>query len=195
MTAALQRLDDLGLADKQNWTVDDLASLPEDLRYELIDGRLILPSPTGMHQILGMDVAFALRPGCPPDYAPAVDLSLKMNPSNEPRPDVVVGKRSSYRRSPVPVDDALLAVEIISPSSRSIDMVDKVAIYAKFGIQHYWVLDPWLATGAAMTVFRLERGVYEFVVKTQGVFRTEVPFPVTLDLPALTDQWRDDDHC
>src|SRR4051812_18933884 len=32
--------------DEREWTVDDLASLPEDLRYELIDGRLVLPSPT-----------------------------------------------------------------------------------------------------------------------------------------------------
>jgi hypothetical protein len=41
----------LNLPDRQDWTVDDLASLPEDLRYELIDGRLILPSPTAIHQI------------------------------------------------------------------------------------------------------------------------------------------------
>ncbi len=44
MTAALH-LPDL-LRDKQDWTVDDLASLPDDLHYELIDGRLLLPSPT-----------------------------------------------------------------------------------------------------------------------------------------------------
>ena len=40
----------LNLPDKQEWTVDDLASLPKDLRYELVDGRLILPSPTAIHQ-------------------------------------------------------------------------------------------------------------------------------------------------
>jgi hypothetical protein len=36
----------LNLPDKQDWTVDDLASFPKDLRYELIDGRLILPCPS-----------------------------------------------------------------------------------------------------------------------------------------------------
>jgi hypothetical protein len=62
------------LDEKQDWTVDDLASLPKDLRYELIDGRLILPSPTGFHQILGVEIVLALRPGCPPGYMPIPDL-------------------------------------------------------------------------------------------------------------------------
>jgi len=88
VTAALE----LNLQDKQDWTVDDLATLPKDLRYELIDGRLILPSPTGMHQIFGIDVALALRAHCPVGYAPVTDLSLKINNRNEPHPDVVVIK-------------------------------------------------------------------------------------------------------
>jgi hypothetical protein len=36
MTAALN------LPDRQDWTVDDLADLPKDLRYELVNGRLTL---------------------------------------------------------------------------------------------------------------------------------------------------------
>lgn len=77
MTAALN------LPDKQDWTVDDLASLPKDLRYELIDGRLILPSPTAIHQDIGVRVLMALEANCPPDLMVVLDLSLKVDYRNE----------------------------------------------------------------------------------------------------------------
>jgi Uma2 family endonuclease len=33
-------------------------------------------------------------------------------------------------------------VEIISPSSRSIDRVRKMALYARAGVPEYWIADP-----------------------------------------------------
>jgi hypothetical protein len=39
----------LNLPDRTEWTVEDLAELPVDLPYELINGRLIVPSPTALH--------------------------------------------------------------------------------------------------------------------------------------------------
>src|SRR3954447_26788895 len=98
MTAALELsslLHEPNLLDeKQDWTVDDLASLPEDLRYELIDGRLILPSPTFMHQEICLELVLMLRPNCPPTHGPVFDLSLEVDRRNEPRPDVVVMRRA-----------------------------------------------------------------------------------------------------
>src|SRR4051794_33832490 len=104
MTAALSLSE---IQDKHDWTVDDLASLPKDLRYELIDGRLVLPSPTGIHQFIGVEIVLALRAGCPPDLMPVVDLSLKVDYRNEPRPDVVVIDRKRANSSPVPVESAV----------------------------------------------------------------------------------------
>jgi Uma2 family endonuclease len=185
MTAALQ-LPSL-LDEKQDWTVDDLASLPKDLRYELIDGRLILPSPTGFHQILGVELVLALRPGCPPGYEPVPDMSLSINQRNESRPDVVVIPESALTRSPVPIENALLAVEIISPSSRARDMRAKVKAYAAAGVTSYWVLDPAVADGIVLTEFRPGKsGSYDVVTSTSKLFVTDVPYPVTIDLPALT---------
>ncbi|MEU8231883.1 Uma2 family endonuclease [Actinoplanes sp. NPDC048967] len=183
MTAALH------LPEKQDWTVDDLVSLPEDLRYELIDGRLILPSPTGVHQIIGVEVVLALRPGCPRGYAPVPDLSLKINNRNEPRPDVVVISLDHIGRSPAPVEGAILAIEIISPDSHFRDMYAKAKVYAAAGVENYWVLDPLFEDGIVLSQFRPgPNGEYEMVGSTRGVFSTDVPFPVTIDLPALTAQ-------
>ncbi|MCU7723697.1 Uma2 family endonuclease [Actinoplanes sp. KI2] len=185
MTAAL-KLRSL-LDEKQDWTVDDLASLPKDLRYELIDGRLILPCPTGFHQILGVELVLALRSHCPPGYEPVPDMSLSVDQGNEPRPDVVVIPERALLRSPVPIDNALLAVEIISPSSRARDMTAKVRDYAAAGVQSYWTLNPAAADGVVLTEFRLgEHGAYDVVTSTSKLFTTEVPYSVIVDLPALT---------
>jgi Uma2 family endonuclease len=181
MTAALC------LPDKQDWTVDDLASLPEDLRYELIDGRLVLPSPTGFHQILGVELVIALRAGCPSGYKPVPDLSLAINRRNEPRPDVVVVRKGQLTRSPVPVEIALLAVEVVSPDSHFRDMYAKAKIYAAAGVENYWVIDPMFKDGIVLSQFRPgPSGDYEMVGSTRQVFTTDVPFPVTIDLPGLT---------
>ncbi len=174
------------LPDRREWTVDDLAELPPDYRYELINGRLIVPSPTALHQDLMIDVAVALRSGCTPEYLVSVDLSLRVNHRNEPRPDVVVIRSERVNRSPVPVSDAILAVEIISPDSTFRDMYEKAHIYARAGVPTYWVIDP-LHDKFTLTEFLLgSNGEYEPGAHTSEVFTTDRPWSVTVDLPALT---------
>ncbi|HEV8566166.1 MAG TPA: Uma2 family endonuclease [Actinoplanes sp.] len=181
MTAALN------LPDKQDWTVDDLASLPKDLRYELIDGRLILPSPTAIHQDIGVRVLMALEANCPRDLMVVLDLSLKVDYRNEPRPDVVVIKRSRANVSPVPVGDAILAVEVLSPDWHFRDMYAKAKVYAAAEVAHYWVIDPLDQHGIVLTEFGPgDNGSYEILRSTDKVFAAEAPYPVTVDLPALT---------
>ena len=85
------------LPERQEWTVDDLAELPKDLPYELINGRLIVPSPTALHQDLCVDVLLALDVNCPPEFLVSIDLSLQVDRRNEPRPDVVVIRRRARR--------------------------------------------------------------------------------------------------
>jgi Uma2 family endonuclease len=186
MTAALQ-LPSL-LDEKHDWTVDDLASLPKDLRYELIDGRLILPSPTHFHQEVCAELRSMLRPNCPPGYRPVIDVSLAVDQRNEPRPDVVVGRMSDGLHSPAPIEGALLLVEVVSPTSHFRDMHAKVRTFAAAGVGSYWVVDPTFAGGVVLTEFRLgDNGQYDLVTSTNKVFTTDVPYPVTIDVPALTE--------
>jgi Uma2 family endonuclease len=185
MTAALKlpsRLD-----EKRDWTVDDLASLPKDLRYELIDGRLVVsPSPTPLHQDLGVRLLLALETACPADLMVVTDLSLRVDARNEPRPDVVVIDRKLVSVSPVPVEAAVLAIEVISPDSTLRDLHSKPRLLARAGLPNYWVLDPFHAEGIVLAVFRLgSDGQYSLVAETSQAIETDVPFPVTVDLPAL----------
>jgi Uma2 family endonuclease len=185
MIAALRLPDEL--VDKREWTVDDLASLPKDLRYELIDGTLILPSPTGIHQEIAWEVIYALRANCPRQLMMAADMSLQVDRRNEPRPDVLVYPRKHGTVSPAPLGSGILAVEVISPDSNIRDLHTKPKVYAKAGVPSYWVIDPFHDAGVVLAEFRLDdTGQYALLTETAKIFSTEVPFPVTLDLPALT---------
>ncbi|MFB9234295.1 Uma2 family endonuclease [Plantactinospora siamensis] len=170
----------------REWTVDDLGELPEDLPYELINGRLILLSPTALHQDLCVRLLLALETNCPPELLVTIDLSVAVDRRNEPRPDVVVIRREQANRTPVPVKDALLAVEVVSPTSTFRDMYDKAKLYAHAGVQTYWVVDP-LHEKVTLTEYALGANrEYDQVTHTADLFGTERPWKVSVDLPALT---------
>ncbi|MFY1574942.1 Uma2 family endonuclease [Verrucosispora sp. WMMD703] len=172
--------------ERSEWTVDDLGELPQDLPYELVNGRLIVPSPTALHQDLCVELLLALEGNCPPDYLVSIDLSMRIDRRNEPRPDVVAIRREHANRSPVPVEDALLAVEVIPPTSTFRDLYDKAKVYAHAGVRSYWVVDP-LHEKMTLTEYTLSpSGDYEVAAHTEDLFVTERPWKVSVDLPALT---------
>ena len=115
------------------------------------------------------------------------DLSMRVDRRNEPRPDVVVIRRRHAGQSPVPVEDALLAVEVVSPTSTFRDMYDKAKVYAHAGVPSYWVVDP-LQERVTLTEYTLGAGGrdYEQITHTEDLFVTERPWKVSVDLPALT---------
>jgi Uma2 family endonuclease len=176
----------LNLPERQDWTVDDLASLPKDLRYELIDGRLILPSPTPFHQYLNRQVANALELNCPDGFLISSDQSVAIDRDNEPRPDIVVIRDEGASRTPVWVEYILLAGEVISPSSTIQDRRDKAKKYASFGIPHYWTIDP-LAARVTLTEYLLgDDNVFHVRLITDEAVTLKLPWEVRLDLPGWT---------
>lgn len=180
-----------GLPGDGEWTVNDLSQLPPDLRYELIDGRLIhLPSPTFLHQELCFQLAIMLRQNCPRGWLPGIDISLKVDIRNEPRPDVLVADPRRGRRSPLPIEAAHLVVEIVSPTSHRRDLLDKVRLYARAGVQSYWVIHPRGDT-LTLTERQLADDGYRITAETDGLFVTDWPWKVSIDLPALSDSVRD----
>ena len=174
------------LPERHEWTVDDLGDLPKDLPYELINGRLIVPSPTAVHQELCVELLLALRVNCPPEYLVSIDLSMRVDRRNEPRPDGGAIRREHATVAPVPVEDALLAVEVVFSTSTFRDMYDKAKVYAHAGIRSYWVVDP-LQERVTLTEYALGADrEYEQVAHTEDLFVTERPWKVSVDLPALT---------
>lgn len=133
-----------------NWTVEMLDALPEDLqRYELIDGVLhVTPAPSDVHQFViaefyarfreylrGSTVARAL-------FSPA-DVRRADRSRNRVQPDVFVVRLSEGKRPvyPYKMSDLLLAIEVESPSNPTLDYQVKRPLYLKEGVE-YWIANP-----------------------------------------------------
>jgi Uma2 family endonuclease len=74
----------------------------------------------------------------------------------------------------------MLAVEILSEHNRGRDLVLKRYYYACVGIPRYWIVDPFEHT---LTVLAIDGTEYnpETVVPAGKTWRTDHPFPLTLD--------------
>jgi Uma2 family endonuclease len=179
---------ELDLLRRDDLTVDDIVDLPEDLHYELINGRLVLtPLALPIHQFISGETAYAIRERCPDEFLINVEQAILINRGNELRPDVVLVREEGAGCSPVLPGDVPLAVEVISRSSRTHDREFKLEKYAAVGIPSYWIIDP-LAERVSFTQFRLVAGrtTYEQVMHTDELVTVEEPWKVTLDLPAWT---------
>ncbi len=126
------------------WTVDDLVALPDDgLQYELAEGMLLVtPAPRLLHQRvlrkLSRVVEAATPSGCEVFFAP-VDFQPDRRTSVQP--DLLVVRNQDVRERSVTAPP-LLAVEVLSPSTRSKDLLLKRGIYERAGVGSYWVIDP-----------------------------------------------------
>ncbi|OUZ10577.1 hypothetical protein BHE97_07240 [Aeromicrobium sp. PE09-221] len=171
----------LGLPRGRALTRDDLQSMPDDgHRYELIDGVLIVsPAPRTAHQRASGNLYLALRASCPPElevlYAP-VDVILADDTVIQP--DLVVALRTDVTEHDLPTAP-LLAVEILSPSTRSIDLLLKRDRLARAQCPHYWIVDPDEPSISALT---LDDGDYHATARAVGdeAFETLEPLPVRL---------------
>jgi len=137
-----------------------------DNRYELEDGELILMNPpTGLHSLIiyfisNTFVAEINRLNFPWVCLQTVGVRTAMKRSRIP--DLCVMKRDQILEkldvSAILESSALLAVEIVSPESRTRDYRFKRSEYASIGIPEYWIVDP---VEQKLTVLLLVEGLYE----------------------------------
>lgn len=172
-------------------TLDDWIALPEDntSRYELQEGVLLVsPRAARRHQLAAQRLAQQLDAQLPAKWESVLDMEVVVLAAHPPTvrvPDVVV----TWVGGPedrLPAADVLLAVEIISPGSRSVDLHLKPYEYAEAGIPHYWVvdLDP---PAPSITVYHVgapEIGYVEAPAAT-GELVTTAPFDLRIDIPSL----------
>ncbi|HEU4425291.1 MAG TPA: Uma2 family endonuclease [Pilimelia sp.] len=178
-------------SSRQGFTTADLHALPEDgLRYELIDGSLVVsPSATGGHNAIARWLANLIEDRNPgDDFMVSTDQSATVDDHNELRPDVVVYRSVHVNRSPFPITDVLLVVEVVSPSSALRDTETKRVLYARAGVPAYWIVvaDDDKETIALAELRLADDRTYGYVTHyTTDVFESDFPWPVTIDLPAL----------
>jgi Uma2 family endonuclease len=130
-------------------TYDDLRATPDDgRRYELLEGELcVTPAPSTTHQRISRNLQFILHSHVSIRmlgevlYAP-VDVILADTIVVEPDLIFVASGRSALISERGIEGAPDLVVEILSPSTQQRDLGIKRQLYARYGVAHYWCVDP-----------------------------------------------------
>jgi Uma2 family endonuclease len=130
-------------------TYDDLRATPDDgRRYEIMEGELaVTPAPSTTHQRISRNLEFVLHAYVTQHElgevldAP-VDVILDRTTVVEPDLVFVARARASIITERAIEGPPDLVVEILSPSTEQRDRGAKQQLYGRYGVQHYWRVDP-----------------------------------------------------
>ena len=156
---------------KTKLTYRDYANTPDDERYELIDGELILvPAPSISHQRshrnLGVQMTIFVRQHELGEVFLA-PTDVVLSDTDTVQPDVLFISKDRQRIiTEANIQGAPdLVVEILSPSTSRRDWREKRDLYAEHGVKEYWLADP--AT-KIVWVMLLEDGALDIVETYAG---------------------------
>ncbi len=173
----------VSMAAAEMLTREDLDAMPDDgNRYELIEGEIVVsPSPRTRHQLAVTRLVVLLDAACPEALRvlPA-PFDVVLSEFDVVQPDVLV-------LDPAGLDERslttapLLAVEVLSPTTRRRDLTVKKRLYEQAGVGAYWVVDAE-TDGLALTAWQLREDRYEVVASIAGdeEWTATAPFEVTV---------------
>ncbi len=163
------------------YTVADLErerELDPRLRWELLDGELVMtPAPRFVHQDMVGHLYIRLMQAVPEDLVVAMaPLDVRLSDRTVLQPDLVLARRE--QAGDLAIEGVpLLAVEVLSPSTRRRDLEDKPDTLERAGCPHYWVLDP---EELSLRAWHLVDGRY--VMRTHAAGQQEVRFTEPVEL-------------
>ena len=163
--------------------------------YELLNGRVVMSPPAGWpHAQIGVNVTLALR-----QYADrhrtgrvfdsSAGFDLPTGDTLEPDGSLVTTAR--WNAAPPPVLGQFLkvvpdlVVEILSPSTRSRDLTEKKDVYARNGVDEYWIVDP---RARSLTIFSRSGGTFD---DGTTLVSGAIPSRLLPDLDATVEQLLD----
>jgi Uma2 family endonuclease len=186
MTAELAEDVTLRMPLSRGWTWADLQELPDDdgHRYEIVDGSLhVSPSPSRPHQVAASRLVRLLADAAPDEVEVVETVDVDMG-DNVFEPDVVVLPAAAAYSSVGPLEpgQVLLAVEVVSRSSRRMDRLVKPAVLAEAGVPAYWRVELDGPEAPFAVLYELDGDVYREVasVSAGDVVLVDRPFPVQL---------------
>lgn len=146
-------------------TYDDYVHLPDDgRRYEILEGELsVTPSPVTKHQRVSRNLLIPLARFVREHHLGevlAAPMDVILSNVSVVQPDLLfVTRERSHLITEKNIQGAPdLIVEILSPTTASMDRTAKMQLYARYGVPHYWLVDP---EAEALEAYELAEGAYE----------------------------------
>ena len=179
----------MGMANATNdWTAELVEAIPNDgNRYEVIDGELfVTPAPGSKHQAAVGELLLLLQAylrATRIGYAWVSPADIRYGRHTLVQPDVFVvplvnGRRPASWRE---ISGLLLAVEVLSPSSKRADRDLKRRLYQRQGIPEYWMID---VNACRLERWRSDDKHPDIVVGTLEWRPDQSHPPLVIDLPA-----------
>ncbi len=173
------------------FTARDLPRLMEvvDGRFELLDGEVVMMAPSNQwHNFVIKKLWFALDQAVSDPFMAVTELGINLG-HTVPEPDLLVVSRSAVSDDSLTFHpgDVHLAVEVVSPGTKTKDRKHRPAQYAEAGIKCFWRVENE-ARAIVIYTFELlpEGGGYA----PTGVFRHRLkvdrPCPIDIELPDVT---------
>ncbi len=141
-------------------TYDDYLLIPEDgLRHEILDGEhYVCASPSVKHQTVSRRLMLTLGLFIETNrlgeiFSAPIDVVMSFHDVAVPDLVFVSRERLSILTEANVQGAPDLVVEILSKSTRKIDLGIKLSRYELLGVQEYWIADPFQRT---ITVYRLD---------------------------------------
>jgi Uma2 family endonuclease len=182
------------LADPRQgeWTYHHYTAIPDEQRYEIIDGVLYIapPAHTILHQQIVACMGYYFYA-----YITLKDrgnillgpIDIELTPRTVVQPDLVVllgALSDDFLSSSHIIGTPDLVVEILEPNTAEHDRGRKYNAYARGGVREYWIVDPLINS---VEIYALEAGIYHLL----GIFRRDdlLPSRVIKDLPVRAYQF------
>ncbi len=159
-----------------------------DARFELLDGEVLMAAPaTHWHDEAVKLLWFALRQVAPRSVVIATEKGIDLG-HTVPEPDVLVVSREAVRSESLVFQpsDVHLAVEVVSPGTRTKDRTLRPAQHAGAGIKCLWRVENEDDAMVVCTFELLPEGIYA----PTGVFHSRIkldrPFDMDVEIPEVT---------
>lgn len=156
------------MVDMTRISANEFLAQPETNHIvELIEGEIIITTPTDLHQQLVGSIYFALRTAFPQGTYRIAPTGIRLDDQHVVEPDVFWVSADNTRCQVVDgrywhgAPD--LVIEVISPSTSRHDRDVKFRLYERHGVREYWIVEP---EAAFIEVYRLNEGAFE----RSGVF-------------------------
>ena len=151
---------------RRKFTYEDYKNTPDDTRYELLDGELVVvPAPKEIHQRLDMDIGtpldvFVKAGNLGRVYSAPFDIVF--SDTEVVQPDLIFVSNECIH---IITEDNIrgapdLVIEILSPSTAGRDRTFKRTLYERHGVQEYWMVDP---SARNITVLLMGEGGYDLM--------------------------------
>ncbi|MCM6775840.1 Uma2 family endonuclease [Nocardia sp. CDC159] len=180
------------MTHRRSITVEEFDALPVDTshRYEIENGFLLVNArPAPPHSRAVTRLIGQLNNQLPAGLEAFAELEAELV-GRSPRqvPDVVVAPVEVDEQPRVRSEQIVLAIEIASSGESAVrDYAIKAGEYAANKIANYWVIDILDTESVGLTIYTLDTtGEYHITPRATGTVTVESPFPLTIDLDALT---------